>query len=59
VHKGVINDAGLPFTGHTEFLAERCGAEPGDDARRPRAAGGAGHHPPAAAEVSAAITPDG
>ena len=28
VHKGVINDAGLPFTGHTEFLAERCGAVP-------------------------------
>lgn len=28
VHKGVINDAGLPFTGHTELLAERCGAEP-------------------------------
>ena len=22
VHKGVINDAGLPFTGHTEFLAQ-------------------------------------
>ncbi len=22
VHKGIINDAGLPFTGHTEFLAE-------------------------------------
>ena len=22
VHKGVINDAGMPFTGHTEFLAE-------------------------------------
>ncbi len=22
VHKGVINDAGVPFTGHTEFLAE-------------------------------------
>jgi len=22
VHKGVINDAGLPFTGHTELLAE-------------------------------------
>ena len=22
VHKGVINDAGLPFTGHTEFLAD-------------------------------------
>lgn len=25
VHKGVINDAGIPFTGHTEYLAERCG----------------------------------
>jgi len=23
IHKGVINDAGIPFTGHTEFLAER------------------------------------
>lgn len=26
VHKGVINDAGIPFTGHTEFLAERLQA---------------------------------
>jgi 4-hydroxythreonine-4-phosphate dehydrogenase len=26
VHKGVINDAGFAFTGHTEFLAERTGA---------------------------------
>jgi 4-hydroxythreonine-4-phosphate dehydrogenase len=26
VHKGIINDAGIPFTGHTEFLAQRCGA---------------------------------
>jgi len=26
VHKGVINDAGIPFTGHTEFLAARCHA---------------------------------
>ncbi|MDP3294123.1 MAG: 4-hydroxythreonine-4-phosphate dehydrogenase PdxA [Nevskia sp.] len=26
VHKGVINDAGMPFTGHTEFLAELCDA---------------------------------
>ncbi len=25
VHKGVINDAGIPFVGHTEFLAERTG----------------------------------
>ncbi len=23
VHKGVINEAGIPFTGHTEFLAEQ------------------------------------
>ena len=23
VHKGVINDAGMPFTGHTEFFAQR------------------------------------
>ena len=26
VHKGVINRAGVPFTGHTEYLAERTGA---------------------------------
>jgi 4-hydroxythreonine-4-phosphate dehydrogenase len=25
VHKGVINDAGVPFTGHTEYLAQRTG----------------------------------
>lgn len=25
VHKGVINDAGIPFTGHTEYLAARTG----------------------------------
>ncbi len=24
VHKAAINDAGIPFTGHTEFLAELC-----------------------------------
>ena len=23
LHKGVINDAGIPFTGHTEYLAEK------------------------------------
>ncbi|WP_295883977.1 4-hydroxythreonine-4-phosphate dehydrogenase PdxA [uncultured Thiohalocapsa sp.] len=28
VHKGVINDAGLAFTGHTELFAEQCGARP-------------------------------
>jgi 4-hydroxythreonine-4-phosphate dehydrogenase len=25
VHKGIINDAGIPFTGHTEYLAEKTG----------------------------------
>lgn len=25
VQKSVINDAGVPFSGHTEFLQERCG----------------------------------
>lgn len=27
VHKGVINDAGIPFTGHTEFFAQRAGRD--------------------------------
>lgn len=27
VHKGVINDAGIGFSGHTEFLQELCGVE--------------------------------
>ena len=27
VHKAVINQAGYPFSGHTEFLAELCGCE--------------------------------
>ena len=27
VHKGIINEAGIPFTGHTEFLAEQTGTE--------------------------------
>jgi 4-hydroxythreonine-4-phosphate dehydrogenase len=27
VHKGVINDAGMAFSGHTEFLAELTGTE--------------------------------
>ncbi|MEN9502429.1 MAG: 4-hydroxythreonine-4-phosphate dehydrogenase PdxA [Pseudomonadota bacterium] len=26
LHKGIINDAGVPFTGHTEFLAELTNA---------------------------------
>lgn len=27
VHKSVINDAGIPFSGHTEYLAEKTGTE--------------------------------
>jgi 4-hydroxythreonine-4-phosphate dehydrogenase len=27
VHKGIINDAGIAFTGHTEFLAEQTGTK--------------------------------
>ncbi|MDR9425697.1 MAG: 4-hydroxythreonine-4-phosphate dehydrogenase PdxA [Marinobacter sp.] len=27
VHKGVINEAGIAFSGHTEFLQELCGVE--------------------------------
>jgi 4-hydroxy-L-threonine phosphate dehydrogenase PdxA len=48
VHKGVINDAGIPFSGHTEYLAEHTGhAARGDDAGRRRTARRAGHHAPA------------
>ena len=47
VHKGVINDAGIAFTGHTEFLAARTRADScGDDARRRRLARRARHDPP-------------
>ena len=28
VHKGVINEGGIPFTGHTEFLAQHAGGTP-------------------------------
>lgn len=27
VHKGIINQSNIPFTGHTEFLEQRCGAK--------------------------------
>ena len=26
IHKGIMNDAGIAFSGHTEFLAQRCNA---------------------------------
>ncbi|MCU7959325.1 MAG: 4-hydroxythreonine-4-phosphate dehydrogenase PdxA [gamma proteobacterium symbiont of Bathyaustriella thionipta] len=28
IHKGIINDAGIPFSGHTEWLAARTGGYP-------------------------------
>lgn len=28
LHKGIINDAGIAFTGHTEYLAERTAGDP-------------------------------
>ena len=28
VHKSIINDAGFPFTGHTEYIAEMTGGHP-------------------------------
>ncbi|MCW8931876.1 MAG: 4-hydroxythreonine-4-phosphate dehydrogenase PdxA [Gammaproteobacteria bacterium] len=27
IHKGIINDAGIPFTGHTEYLAEKTSTQ--------------------------------
>jgi 4-hydroxythreonine-4-phosphate dehydrogenase len=27
VHKGIINDAGIPFSGHTEYLQQQCGTD--------------------------------
>lgn len=27
VHKGIINDAGIPFSGHTEYLQARCAVD--------------------------------
>ena len=58
VHKGVINDAGFPFTGHTEFIAEMTGGCPVMMLATAglRVALATTHLP--LAEVSAAITSD-
>lgn len=59
VHKGIINDAGIPFTGHTEFIAEMTGGHPvmmlATDGLKVALA--TTHLP--LAEVSSAITQDG
>lgn len=62
VHKGVINDAGIAFTGHTEYLAERTGGEPlmlltAENATPPLRVALATTHLPVA-NVSAALTPE-
>ncbi len=62
VHKGVINDAGIPFTGHTEYLAEKTGTPlvvmmlAGDTDRGPLRVALVTTHLPLQA-VPAAITP--
>ena len=63
VHKGVINDAGVHFTGHTEYLAEKTGTPlvvmmlAGDTERGPLRVALATTHLPLK-DVSAAITAD-
>ncbi|WP_150046739.1 MULTISPECIES: 4-hydroxythreonine-4-phosphate dehydrogenase PdxA [Methylomonas] len=56
VHKGVINDAGIRFSGHTEFIAEQTGGTPVMMLATPglRVALATTHLP--LSEVSAAIT---
>lgn len=58
VHKGVINDAGIFFSGHTEYLAELTGGRPVMmlAAKKLRIALATTHLP--LREVSAAITED-
>lgn len=63
VHKGVINQAGVHFTGHTEYLAEKTDTPlvvmmlTGDTPRGPLRVALATTHLPLK-DVSAAITPD-
>lgn len=59
IHKGVINDAGIRFSGHTEYLAELTSATPvmmlAAEAEKLRVALVTTHLP--LSQVSAAITP--
>ena len=63
VHKGVINDAGVAFTGHTEYLAEKTGTPlvvmmlAGDTPNGPLRVALTTTHLPLK-DVPAAITPD-
>ncbi|QFY88938.1 4-hydroxythreonine-4-phosphate dehydrogenase PdxA [Magnetovirga frankeli] len=58
IHKGNINAAGIPFSGHTEYLAEATGGQPVMMLATPglRVALATTHLP--LSQVSAAITPD-
>ncbi|MBF0257154.1 MAG: 4-hydroxythreonine-4-phosphate dehydrogenase PdxA [Gammaproteobacteria bacterium] len=58
VHKGNINAAGIPFSGHTEYIAERTGGQPVMMLATPglRVALATTHLP--LSQISAAITPD-
>lgn len=58
VHKGIINDAGIPFSGHTEFIAALTGGYPVMMLATPglRVALATTHLP--LKDVSAAITPE-
>lgn len=58
VHKGNINAAGIPFSGHTEYLAERSGGQPVMMLATPglRVALATTHLP--LKDVAAAITPE-
>ncbi|MFK7892283.1 MAG: 4-hydroxythreonine-4-phosphate dehydrogenase PdxA [Granulosicoccus sp.] len=62
IHKGIINDAGISFTGHTEYLAELTQADPvmmlaTETANGPLRVALATTHLPLA-EVSGALTPE-
>ena len=63
LHKGIINDAGMSFTGHTEYLAEQTGAArvvmmlAGDTPQGPLRVALATTHLPLA-DVSATMTHD-
>lgn len=58
VQKSIVNEAGIPFSGHTEFFAERCGGYPVMmlATSKLRVALATTHLP--LKEVSEAITPD-
>jgi 4-hydroxythreonine-4-phosphate dehydrogenase len=58
VHKGIINQAGVSFSGHTEFFAQQSGTADVVMLLATEAAGGAGDHPYPLAYVAMAITED-